>query len=476
MDLKQLQELLEKVDKIVWGPAMLVLLMGTGVFLTIRMNFLTWRNLPYALKLVFGKEAQNAGNGGISPFSALMTSLAATIGTGNIVGVATAMVLGGPGAIVWMCLSACFGLSTKFAECMLAVNYRTINEDGEFVGGPMYTMKAWKHKIIGQIMGIGFAVFTVLASFGIGNMTQANSISSALITAFHIPKYIVGIILMFLVFIITIGGISSISKVSKTVVPMMAVFYIVAGIIVIIGNIEKVPEEVTNTPEIAFDDLFDNKVNLQNSTSADFVNKIDRTKDVVYTTYTLNEIFEEKYEIHVNIPFININNEKITNIDKEILAVFYDKVNNIIENSKEENSEKSIYTVSYTAYLNENILSLAIKATLKEGNSAQRLIIKAYTYNISTNEEIKLEEMLKIKGIQAQVAEEKIKNKVQESINYSAGLSSFGYETYKRNIKDDMYKVENSNNYIVGPNNSIYIIYAYGNTNYTSENDIVYIV
>lgn len=126
MDLKQLQELLEKVDKIVWGPAMLVLLMGTGVFLTIRMNFLTWRNLPYALKLVFGKEAQNAGNGGISPFSALMISLAATIGTGNIVGVATAMVLGGPGAIVWMCLSACFGLSTKFAECMLAVNYRTI--------------------------------------------------------------------------------------------------------------------------------------------------------------------------------------------------------------------------------------------------------------------------------------------------------------------------------------------------------------
>ncbi len=252
MDLKQLQELLEKVDKIVWGPAMLVLLMGKGVFLTIRMNFLTWRNLPYALKLVFGKEAQNAGNGGISPFSALMTSLAATIGTGNIVGVATAMVLGGPGAIVWMCLSACFGLSTKFAECMLAVNYRTINEDGEFVGGPMYTMKAWKHKIIGQIMGIGFAVFTVLASFGIGNMTQANSISSALITAFHIPKYIVGIILMFLVFIITIGGISSISKVSKTVVPMMAVFYIVAGIIVIIGNIEKVPEGLIQIFSSAF--------------------------------------------------------------------------------------------------------------------------------------------------------------------------------------------------------------------------------
>lgn len=267
-------------------------------------------------------------------------------------------------------------------------------------------------------------------------------------------------------------------NISFIAIIMICVFSLSYGIYYqIFGNkkIEEVPEEVISTPEITFDDLFTNLVNLQNSNSADFANKIDKTKDIVYTTYTLNEIFEEKYEIHVNIPFININNEKASNIDKEILSVFYDKVNSILQNSKEENSEKTIYTVSYTAYLNENILSLAIKATLKEGNNAQRLIIKTYTYNISTNEEVSLVEMLKIKGISNQVAENKIKEKVQEAINYSGGLSSLGYETYKRNIKDDMYKIENSNNYILGPNSSIYIIYAYGNSNYTSENDIVYI-
>lgn len=252
MDFKQLQELLEKIDEIVWGPAMLVLLVGTGIFLTIRMNFLTWKNLPYALKLVFGKETQETGNGDISPFSALMTSLAATIGTGNIVGVATAMVLGGPGAIVWMWLSACFGLSTKFAECMLAVKYRVVNESGEMSGGPMYTMSAWKHKKLGKMMGVIFAASAVLASFGIGNMTQANSISSAMITSFHIPNYITGIILMVLVFIITIGGIQSISKVSQTVVPAMAVFYVAAGIIVIIGNIQNVPEGLVQIFSSAF--------------------------------------------------------------------------------------------------------------------------------------------------------------------------------------------------------------------------------
>ena len=160
---------------------MLILLVGTGVFLTIRLNFLPWRNLGYALKSVLSKEARskNRGEGDISPFSALMTALAATIGTGNIVGVATAMVLGGPGALVWMWISACFGLSSKFAECMLAIKYRVVNENGEMSGGPMYTMKhAFKNKKVGNILGFLFALFTVLASFGIGDLTQANSISA----------------------------------------------------------------------------------------------------------------------------------------------------------------------------------------------------------------------------------------------------------------------------------------------------------
>ena len=137
-----LTAVLDKIDTFVWGPVMLILLVGTGIFLTIRTKALCWRNLPYALKSVLSKEArQKKGDGDVSPFSALTTALAATIGTGNIVGVATAMVSGGPGALVWMWLSAAFGITSKFSECMLAIKYREINEKGEMSGGPMYTMK-----------------------------------------------------------------------------------------------------------------------------------------------------------------------------------------------------------------------------------------------------------------------------------------------------------------------------------------------
>ena len=163
-------------------------------------------------------------------------------------------------------------------------------------------------------------------------------------------------------------------------------------------------------------------------------------------------------------------------INKQIASVFYEKANSIIENSEDEESEgKSIYTVSYTAYLNENILSLAIRATLKEGNAAQRVIIKAYTYNLSTNEEVKFSEMLKVKGISRDVAQKAIKDKVQESINYSESLTSFGYDIYKRDIKSEIYEVENVDNYFLGPKGNIYVIYAYGNANFTTENDIVYV-
>jgi len=252
--MERLQIILEKIDSVVWGPAMLVLLVGTGVFLTIRVNFLTWRNLPYALKSVLSREARSTkgGEGDISPFSALTTALAATIGTGNIVGVATAMVTGGPGAIVWMWISACFGLTSKFSECMLAIKYRTVNENGEMTGGPMYTMQAMKNKALGKLLGVLFAVFTVFASFGIGNMTQANSISSALKETFHISDRAVGIVLTVFVLIVVIGGISSISKVSQVVVPGMAVFYVIAALIVIIGNIQNVPAGLAEIFRMAF--------------------------------------------------------------------------------------------------------------------------------------------------------------------------------------------------------------------------------
>lgn len=249
-----LSDVLVKIDDFVWGPVMLILLVGTGVFLTIRTKALCWRNLPYALRSVLSKEArQKKGEGDVSPFSALTTALAATIGTGNIVGVATAMVSGGPGALVWMWISAAFGLTSKFSECMLAIKYREVNEKGEMSGGPMYTMKkGFKNKKFGAVLGWLFALFAVIASFGIGNLTQGNSISSALDTTFGVPVWVTGIVITVLALAIILGGIKSISKVSQVVVPLMAVFYVVAGLIIIIGNIRNVPAGVVMIFKMAF--------------------------------------------------------------------------------------------------------------------------------------------------------------------------------------------------------------------------------
>ena len=254
MNYEKIFDLVTKVDDFVWGPAMLVLLVGTGIFLTIRVGFLTWRNLGYAIKSTLSKEArtQKRGDGDVSPFSALTTALAATIGTGNIVGVATAMVSGGPGALVWMWISACFGLTSKFSECMLAIKYRERNEKGEMSGGPMYTMKKALPKGFGAVLGWLFALFAVLASFGIGNMTQANSISSALNETVGFSKVAIGVVLTILSLAVIVGGIKSISKVSSVVVPLMAVFYIIAGIIVIIGNIQNIPAGLVMIFKYAF--------------------------------------------------------------------------------------------------------------------------------------------------------------------------------------------------------------------------------
>lgn len=253
--MKQLAEILKTVDDFVWGPVMLVLLVGTGMYLTVRLKFLPWRNLGYALKLTLSKESRKVGNGDgdISPFSALMTALAATIGTGNIVGVATAMVSGGPGALVWMWVSACFGLSSKFAECMLAIKYRRVNENGEMSGGPMYTMKyGVKNKKLGATLGWLFALFAVIASFGIGNMTQSNSISAALNTTFSIETWVTGLIITVIALLIIVGGIKNISKVSSVIVPFMAVFYIIGGVVVIIANIENLPSGIMMIIKMAF--------------------------------------------------------------------------------------------------------------------------------------------------------------------------------------------------------------------------------
>lgn len=249
------KDALSSVDSFVWGPAMLILLVGTGIFLTFKLHFMPWRNLFPSLKRLFSKESRKSdkGSGDISPFSALMTALAATIGTGNIVGVATAMATGGAGALVWMWIAAIFGITSKFAECAIAIKYREVNEDGEMSGGPMYAMKKGiKCKPLGSVLAILFAIFAVIASFGIGNLTQANSISDALNTTFSIPAWITGAVITILALAIILGGIKRISKISSVLVPVMAAFYIVCGIIVIIMNHENLGSGISMIFKMAF--------------------------------------------------------------------------------------------------------------------------------------------------------------------------------------------------------------------------------
>lgn len=253
-----LSHALHTIDEFVWGPCMLLLLVGTGALLTVRTRFLPWRMLPGAIKSTLRRNAQNpretdAGADGISPFAALMTSLAATIGTGNIVGVSTAMVLGGPGALVWMWLAAAFGISSKFSECMLAVKYRERNAKGDIVGGPMYTLKnAFPRRRAGAILAFLFALSAAISSFGIGNMTQANSIADALRDAFAFPAHPIGIALTVLTLFVIVGGIRSISKIASVLVPSMAVLYVAAGLLVLLVHYRNIPDSLVRIITMAF--------------------------------------------------------------------------------------------------------------------------------------------------------------------------------------------------------------------------------
>ncbi len=243
--------ILSEVNDFVWGPIMLTFLVGTGVFLTIRLKFLPWRNLGYAVRMIMQQRSGEKGD--ISPFQSLMTALSATVGTGNIVGVATALVLGGPGALVWMWISAAFGLSTKYGESVLAVKYRETNSAGEMAGGPMYAMKnGIKNKYVGRSLAALFSVFAVIASFGIGNMTQANSISAVLESGFSIPTWFTGILLVVCALFVIVRGIRSIGKVSSVIVPTMAGFYFVTALIVIAFNYAAIPAGVAEMFRMAF--------------------------------------------------------------------------------------------------------------------------------------------------------------------------------------------------------------------------------
>ena len=218
----------------VWGVPMLTFLVGTGVFLTIRLKLLQFTTLGFALRQAFTPHAKRADGGDhegdVSHFGALMTALSATIGTGNIAGVATAVVAGGPGAVFWMWMTALFGMATKYAEGVLAVKYRVTNSRGEMSGGPMYYIERGLGK---KWLAVLFAIFGVLASFGIGSSVQSNSVAQAIHTSFAIDTWITGVVLTVFTGLVILGGIRSISKVSSAIVPIMAVGYVLGGLVVI---------------------------------------------------------------------------------------------------------------------------------------------------------------------------------------------------------------------------------------------------
>lgn len=251
------------------------------------------------------------------------------------------------------------------------------------------------------------------------------------------------------------------------------------GVFIIIKNNNTnsqimVKEENKQEEEFDFDSLFDNKIHYQNYKFGNEY-KLDTSKELIYTIYELNEKKDGKYDINVKLPYINLSSSKVYDINREIITTFGQKVQSLISSIDNRNTLNTIYTVEYTGFLNENILSVVLKCTLKEGNTPQRLIVKAYTYNLSSNEQIPLTTMLEIKDLDKNQISSEIQKTIQENINKNASLSALGYNIYQRDLNSDIYKIENSNNYFLGNNGTIYIIYAYGNNSYTSEKDIVVI-
>lgn len=238
------------VNALAWGPLMLLLLLGTGIYLTVGLGFLTLRKLPLGFSMLF-RGRTGSGAGDISPFSALMTSLSATIGTGNIAGVATAITLGGPGALFWMWITALFGMATKYAEAVSAVHFREQDSDGNYSGGPMYYIRNglaphW------HWLAFAFAIFGALAGFGIANTVQSNSISQVLSDTYGLEPLITGLVLMLLVGAVVLGGIRRIAAVATYLVPLMACSYLLMGVIVIGLHIDQVPAAVVTIVESAF--------------------------------------------------------------------------------------------------------------------------------------------------------------------------------------------------------------------------------
>jgi len=237
--LSTLDVIVGKIGAFAWGPPMLVLLVGTGFWLTFMLRGLQFRKLGHALYLALIKRKEDSDEpGDISHFQALMTALSATVGTGNIAGVATAIAVGGPGALFWMWITGLVGMATKYAEAVLAVKYRIVDENGEMSGGPMYYIsQGLKLPWLGTI----FAIFASIAAFGIGNMVQSNSVADAVEATYHIPTIVTGIVLMVCTAAVVLGGIKQIGRVTGVLVPVMIIFYMAGAGYIIIANIGEVP-------------------------------------------------------------------------------------------------------------------------------------------------------------------------------------------------------------------------------------------
>ena len=244
------EQIIDQINNFVWGPIMLTLLLGTGIFLTIGLKGMTISRIPYAFRQLF-KGREGCGEGEITPFNALMTSLSSTIGMGNIAGVATAIGMGGPGALFWMWCAAFVGMATKYAEAVLAVNYRETDQFGRKVGGPMYYIKNglgknWKW------LGMAFALFGSLAGFGLANTVQSNAVSQVLETNFNVPTAVSGLAMAILVGVVLLGGIKRIATVAGKLVPFMALLYITATLIILVTHAGEIPAAVILVVDSAF--------------------------------------------------------------------------------------------------------------------------------------------------------------------------------------------------------------------------------
>lgn len=236
------ENVVSKVASVIWGPATIIILLGAGIYLSFGTRFVQFRKLGDAVKSLFTKG--DDADGDITPFQALMTSLAATIGIGNIVGVAAAITTGGPGAMLWMWVSGAFGGATKFSEVVLSMKYRVTNEKGEKSGGPMYYIeRGMKERFNKNFKWLGgaFAIFTIIASFGIGNMTQANSVSDTLNLTFGLNPAITGGVIAILTALVVIGGIQGIGKITEKLVPAMALLYLGGATVAVLMNVKAIP-------------------------------------------------------------------------------------------------------------------------------------------------------------------------------------------------------------------------------------------